>query len=388
MTFIIDYIRFLRTLQRNKKMKILICASQAWSLINFRGEMIKSWIALGHEVICSSIESKEEVNEQIEKLGASYYQIAGTRTGKSVFEGVSMIRQYRKMFKELKPDATFLYMSKPIAYGGLAAMWEKVKNVYVFVTGMEIAFYSPGLVNWFVKNLLTVWYRKVHAYCKKVFFMSHFDEKYMIEHNMVKPEQVVYVDGTGVNMDWFKRAPLPEKPIFLMIGRLVWSKGIREYIEAAKIVHESNPEVPFLLLGPLDENDEALSKNELDTIEKAGIIRYMGETKDVRPFIEQCSILVLPSYHEGKGRVLLEAQSMGRPVIASDAPGCSETVVEGYNGFLAKVKDGRDLANTMMKYVNKPEIITKMGDNAYEHCKKTFDVKIINGTINRGMGLV
>jgi glycosyltransferase involved in cell wall biosynthesis len=349
--------------------------------------MIKSWINLGHEVVCSSIEPKEEVADQIGQLGASYYQISGTRTGKSVFEGFSMIKQYRRMFKEINPDKTFLYMSKPIAYGGLAAMKERISNVFVFVTGMEIAFYSPGLVNWFVKNLLTVWYRKVHSYCQKVFFMSHFDEKYMLEHNMVKKEQVVYVDGTGVNMDWFKRTPLPETPVFLMIGRLVWSKGIREYIEAAKIVHSTHPEVPFLLLGPMDENDEALSKEELTTIESAGIIRYLGETKDVRPFIEQCSILVLPSYHEGKGRVLLEAQSMGRPVIASNAPGCSETVVEGYNGFLATVKDGKDLADKMLKYVEKPEIIAIMGENAYEHCKKTFDVRIINATINREMGL-
>lgn len=373
--------------QRNNSMRILICASQAWSLINFRGEMIKSWKALGHEVVCSSIEPSEEVGEQIAQLGASYYQIAGTRTGKSIFEGLSMIKQYRKMFKDVKPDKTFLYMSKPIAYGGLAAMREKVKNVYVFVTGMEIAFYSPGVVNWFVKNLLTVWYRKVHSYCERVFFMSHYDEKYMIEHKMVRTEQVVYVDGTGVNMDWFKRVPLPTEPIFLMIGRLVWSKGIREYIEAAKIVHESHPEIKCLLLGPLDENDEALSREELTSIENAGIINYLGETKDVRPFIAQCSVLVLPSYHEGKGRVLLEAQSMGRPVIASDAPGCSETVVQGYNGFLAKVKDGGDLAKQMMKYINTPAIIPTMGDNAYEHCKKTFDVRIINGTINKEMGL-
>lgn len=369
-------------------MKILLCASQAWSLINFRGEMIKSWIKLGHEVVCSSIEPADEVAEQIANMGASYYQISGTRTGKSVFEGLSMIKQYRRMFKEINPDATFLYMSKPIAYGGLAAMKEHIPNVYVFVTGMEIAFYSPGLMNWFVKNLLTVWYRKVHSYCQKVFFMSHFDEKYMLDHKMVKKEQVVYVDGTGVNMDWFKRVPLPEGPVFLMIGRLVWSKGIREYIEAAKIVHTKHPEVPFLLLGPMDENDEALSREELSDIEAAGVIRYLGETKDVRPFIEQCSILVLPSYHEGKGRVLLEAQSMGRPVIASDAPGCSETVVEGYNGFLAKVRDGKDLADKMLQYVDNPEIIATMGEQAYDYCKRTFDVNIINSVINQNMGLV
>lgn len=368
-------------------MRVLICASQAWSLVNFRGEMIKSWIALGHEVICSSIETEEEVGDQIAQLGASYFQVSGTRTGKSVFEGLSMIKQYKRMYKTVEPDVTLLYMSKPIAYGGLAALRAGIPNVFVFVTGMEIAFYSPGLINWIVKGLLTVLYRKVHRYCKKVFFMSHYDEQYMIKHKMVKADQVVYVDGTGVNMNWFKRVPLPDKPVFLMIGRLLWSKGIREYIEAAKKVHAIYPEVPFLLLGPLDDNDEAISREELESIERNGIIQYLGETKDVRPYIERCSILVLPSYHEGKGRVLLEAQSMGRPIIASDAPGCSETVVEGYNGFIAKVRDGADLADKMMRFINHPEIIPVMGNNAYEHCKKTFDVNIINKTLNREMGL-
>lgn len=241
-------------------MRIVISASNGVSLLNFRGELIKEWTKRGYEVICTSIEPKEEMEESIKRLGAKYYCIPGDRTGTNIFSGLKMIKDYVELYKELKPDLCFLYMSKPIAFGGLAAIKCKIERIVVFVTGLEIAFYSPGIKNEIVRFILKTIFRKVHNASELVFFMNSDDYKKMLDWNMVTKEQSVIVNGSGVDMTYFKKTPMPSKDAVCMTARLVWSKGIREYIEAAKIVKEKYPEIKFILVGGLDENPESLSK--------------------------------------------------------------------------------------------------------------------------------
>lgn len=362
-------------------MKIVIAASYGPSLIKFRGNLIKKWVSRGHDVVCISIEPAEEMAEQIKQLGASYYCVAGDRTGTSVFGGFKMISDYKKAFDEIKPDLVFLYMSKPIAFGGIAAIQCKIKRIAVFQTGLEIAFYSKGLKNYLLRILLKTIYKYVQKHCETVFFMCHEDERKMLEWGLVKKEQVCYVDGSGVDMSHFVKSKLPEAPIVLMIARLVWSKGIREYIEAAKIIKPKYPNAEFLLVGGMDENSEALKQDEIDLLQKEKIIKYYGYQDDVRPYLDMCSIFVLPSYHEGKGTSILEAQAVGRPVITTTAPGCSETVIDGYNGYLVPPKDGKALAEKILNLVENAAKREEMAENAYAFCKKTFDVNIINNNI-------
>lgn len=368
-------------------MHIIIVATAGESLIKFRGPLIKEWIKRGNKVTCISIENPSEIEQDIKDLGASYYQVSGNRTGTSVFDGIKMIKKYKKAFKELKPDICFLYMSKPIAFGGLAAISLKIKKIFVFQTGLEIAFYSKGLRNWAIRIVLKHLYKRVQKKCETVFFMSHYDQEKMIEWKLVRREKTYYVDGSGVDMVKFQRVPLPNEISVLMTARLVWSKGIREYIEAAKIVKESFPSTKFMLVGGLDENSEALSKDELNNLVKEGTIDYKGYLQDVRPALKQASIFVLPSYHEGKGTAILEAQACGRVIITSDAPGCSETVVDGYNGFIVPVRNGKALAEKIIFLIQNRQLIIEMGNNAYEYCKKTFSSEIIVNNISNKMNI-
>lgn len=366
-------------------MHIVIVATAGESLIKFRGPLIREWVKRGNRVTCISIENPSEMEHDIKELGASYYQVSGNRTGTSVVEGLRMIKKYKKAFKELQPDACFLYMSKPIAFGGLAAISLKIKKLYVFQTGLEIAFYSKGFKNWLVRIVLKHLFRKVQKKCDTVFFMSHHDQEKMIGWKLVDEKKTFYVDGSGVDMNKFKRTPLPKDISVLMTARLVWSKGIREYIEAAKYVKQLHPEVRFMLVGGLDENSEALSKDELDSLVNEGVIDYKGYLKDVRPALKEAAIFVLPSYHEGKGTAILEAQACGRVIVTTDAPGCSETVVDGYNGFIVPVKNGKALAEKILYLVDNSHLINEMGNNAYEYCKKTFSSDIIVNQISNEM---
>ena len=368
-------------------MRIVISASSGISLINFRGELIKEWVRRGHEVICTSIEPLDEMEDAINKLGAKYYCIQGDRTSIGVFSGIKMVSDYEKAYKTLKPDLCFLYMSKPVAFGGLAAIKNKVGRIVVFVNGLEIAFYSGGLKNMLVRFVLKTLFRKVHKACELVFFMNHDDYNKMLTWNMVSKKQAVIVNGSGVDMTHFAKKPMPKKDAVCMTARLVWSKGIREYIEAAKIVKKKHPDVKFILVGGLDTNSESLSKRELDEIVTQKIIDYRGFAKDVRPHLEECSVFVLPSYHEGNGKSIVEAEAIGRPIVTTNAPGCRETVIDGYNGFLVPVKDSKALAEKIMTIIENKELKNKMAENSYLYCQEKYDVKKVNAVFLEKMAI-
>ena len=369
-------------------MRIIISASSGISLTNFRGELIKEWVKRGHEVICTSIEPEEEMNYIISTLGAKYYCVPGTRTGTNVFCGLKMIWEYIKAYKHLKPDLCFLYMGKPIAYGGLAAILCGIKRVVVFVTGLEMAFYSAGINNSIIRTVLKKMFKIVHSRSELVFFMNQDDYKNMLKWNLVTKKQSVIVNGSGVDLNHFKKKPMPELDVVCMIARLVWSKGIREYIEAARIVKQQYPGVRFLLVGGLDENQEALTEKELQEVVDSGIIEYCGFAKDVRPYLETCSIFVLPSYHEGNGRSIVEAEATGRPVITTDAPGCRETVVDGYNGFLVPPKDGKALAEKICILLDNEELKMTMAENSYNYCVDKYDVRKVNRVFLEKMNML
>ncbi len=191
-----------------------------------------------------------------------------------------------------------------------------------------------------------------------------------------------------MNLEKFKPVSFPEEPAFLFIGRLIKDKGIMEFLEACKVIKGNHPEVRCLLVGPFDSNPSALKPEELDFYLKKGIIEYFGEQTDVRPFIAQSSIYVLPSYHEGTPKTVLESMAMGRPIITSDAPVCRETVIEGQNGFLVGVQNIPELVEKMEYFITNPNCAKVMGSESFRMAKEKYDVKNVNKRILEIMGLI
>ncbi len=368
-------------------MRIMISASNGYSLINFRGDLIKEMVARGHEVICTSMEPEAQMEEMLSFLGAAYYRINGTRTGINPLSCLKTLLSYILAIRAIQPDLCFFYMSKPIAFGGLAASFCRVKRMVVFVTGLEVAFYSRGLKNFMVRSVLRLFYRWVHRRCESVFFMNRDDYRKMLQWRLVNKAQAILVNGSGVNMEYFARKPLPETDLVCMTARLVWSKGIREYVEAARIVRKKYPRIRFLLVGGMDENPEALTPQEVRELSEEENIDYCGGSTDVRPYLEVCSIFVLPSYHEGSGRSILEAEAVGRPIITTDVPGCKETVIEGYNGFLIPPQDAQALAERILLLIEHKEIMKRMAYHSYIFCTRKYDVNKVNDVFIKRMGL-
>ncbi len=368
-------------------MKVLICASYGGSLINFRGDLIKEMIQRGHEVICTSIEPAAVMEKEIGALGAKYYPIPGTRTGLNVVQNLREVLAYLVAFHKLKPDLCFLYMSKPIVYGGLAAILNRVKHINVFVTGLEVAFYSKGKKNTMVRFLLKTFYRWIHKKCENVFFMNRDDYNTMKQLHLIDEAKAVFVNGSGVNTEFFTKEPMQDMDKVCMTARLVYSKGIVEYAKAAEIIRSKYKDVEFLLVGGMDDNPEALNEEELHKIIEKGHISYQGFAKDVRPYLKACTIFVLPSYHEGNGRSIVEAEALGRPIITTNAPGCRDTVIPGYNGFLIPIKNSEALARKIEQLLLNKPLKLKMAENSYKLCRERFDVIKVNQIILEKMKL-
>jgi glycosyltransferase involved in cell wall biosynthesis len=193
------------------------------------------------------------------------------------------------------------------------------------------------------------------------------------------------INGSGVNLDDYAPTVLPEASAFLMVGRLTGDKGINEYVEAAVHVKAKHPEAEFYLVGPEDDDDKSVNVDMLNKAVSEGVIQYAGKVEDVRPFINRCRVFVLPSYHEGTPRTVLEAMSMGRPIITTDATGCRETVEEGVNGFKVPVKSKDILAEKMIWMIEHPDETAQMGVRSRRMCEKKYDVRSINKKIIKNL---
>ncbi|NPV29982.1 MAG: glycosyltransferase family 4 protein [Firmicutes bacterium] len=367
--------------------RVLIISHYARSLLNFRGELIRTLTELGHEVTTLGPEAGFE--EKLKALGAGYIQIPLERTGLNPLRDFSTLLALVLEMKKLKPDVVFSYAVKPVIYGSLAARVAGVPAVCSMITGVGSVFLEESGRYILLARLVKLLYKAALRSNRVVFFQNPDDISLFRETGLLPAKcRVVLVNGSGVDVERFSYVEPPVKPLsFLLIARLIWHKGIREYVEAARLLKSRYPEVSFKLLGPLDTNPSAIGKKEVEAWVAEGVIEYLGETDDVRPYLAACSVYVLPSYREGTPRSVLEAMAVGRPVITTDSPGCRETVKDGVNGFLVPVKNSVALAEAMERFILNPEIIVEMGKKSREIAEQKYDVHRVNQVILEAMGL-
>jgi glycosyltransferase involved in cell wall biosynthesis len=232
-------------------------------------------------------------------------------------------------------------------------------------------------------------YRLAFAVCELIFLQNEDDVAHFVNARLLPARKVCRVNGTGVDLRYFSQSPpMTQVPLtFLLMGRLLREKGIYEYVEAARIVRARNKEVSFVLLGGVDPNPGGLSIEDVQRWVDDGVIHWGGHVNDVRRWIAQCSVYVLPSYREGIPRSSQEAMAMGRPIITTDAVGCRETVVHGVNGFLVPVRDAHALAAAMHRFIEDPTLVVTMGCASRRMAEQSFDVDKINTVMLRAMGL-
>ncbi|RLA92844.1 MAG: glycosyltransferase family 1 protein, partial [Deltaproteobacteria bacterium] len=314
--------------------KVMVIGSYIHSLINFRGPLLKTLAKKGHEVIACAPGKEKVTISQLRRIGVTYHPIYLNRTGlnpiKDFFSFINLIQTLRTFC----PEIVFSYTIKPVIYGSLAARFMGVAKIFSLITGLGYAFTKKSLKNNLVNLLVCKLYRIALSFNEKVFFQNPDDRALFLQLKLVqKKDQTVLINGSGVDLEYFQPAPLNHRyPVFLLIARLIRDKGILEYVEAARIIKKRYPQTTFRLLGFFDPHPDSISPSQVKNWQDEGIIEYLGEAEDVRPYIAQSNVYVLPSFREGTPRTVLEAMAMGRPVITTNVPGCRETVIEGKNG--------------------------------------------------------
>lgn len=369
-------------------MKIAVLSSHTSSLFWFRMDMMKEFKKNGHTVIALGSEPEADWKKKFEEYSIDYRQLYVERNGVNPLKDLKTLISLISFMKKEKPDKVFAYQAKTIVYGSIAAKINGISEVYPLIAGLGSIFRGQGFKNKIVKGIMKIEYWAACKFSKKVFFQNQDDKNEFILNGLLKNDKTVIINGSGVNLEKFKETPIPENPTFLFIGRLIKDKGIMEYLEACKKVKEKYPEVRCLLVGPYDSNPSALTPEELKPYIESGVIEYNGEQNDVRPFIAQCSTYLLPSYHEGTPKTVLEAMAMGRSIITSDAPGCRETVIEGLNGYLVKVKDTQGLISKMEYLISNQDICITMGKESAKIAKEKYDVRVVNQSIMKVMELI
>ncbi|WP_278444589.1 glycosyltransferase family 4 protein [Stutzerimonas kunmingensis] len=374
-------------------MRIAIHASAARSLINFRGALVKALRDAGLEVhaIAPELSTDEATRRQLEAWGVIMHDVAMQRAGTNPLNDMRTLHSFYRLFRKIQPDAVLGYTVKPVIYGTLAARLAGVPKRYALITGLGYAFTGEaqgkrGLVLRLVRGL----YRVALKRAELVFFQNPDDEALFRELELIAPGvHTKVVNGSGIDTCSFSIAPLhSEMPTFLLIARLIGDKGVREYVAAAARIRARYPEAIFRLVGDIDANPDSITSHELDGWVKAGHIDYLPRLDDVRPIIANTCVYVLPSYREGTPRTILEAMSMGRAIVTTDAPGCRETVIDGHNGFMVPTRSVDALVSALEKFICDPELMHHMGRRSREIAVEKYDVHKVNAVMLREMGIL
>lgn len=362
-------------------MRVMVLSSFTTSLFWFRIDMMKSFIDAGCEVIAVGDGSEEEWAERFHEMGIRYRQIPVERNGTNPLHDLKTLMALYRLLKEERPDKIFSYQAKTVIYGGIAARILGIDDVYPMIAGVGSVFLGAGFKRKLVRAILVAEYKLGLRNAKRVFFQNRDDLAVFTSCGILREDKVVMLHGSGVNLDKFPPTALPEKPGFLCISRLIRDKGVGEYLDAAREIHKRYPNVRCVLVGPFDTNPSAIKPENLQPYIDDGSIEYVGEQKDVYPYLRECTAYVLPSYHEGTPKTVLEAMACGRPTITTDAPGCRETVTDGINGYLVPVKDVDAIVGAMERILDDPNKTAEMAKTSRRIAEEVYDVHKINQII-------
>lgn len=358
----------------SKEKSIVICSNYAWTIYNFRLPLIRSLKADGYRIII--LTQFDGYEKYLYKEADKVLDLFISRKGINPFVDIFSIFNILYSLFLVKPDFLLNFSIKPAIYGSIAAKVMRVPSVSM-ITGLGTGF----LLNNWITAIIKVLYRISIRYSYAVIFQNHDDLKIFKDNNLVDCNNCYVSPGSGIDLNSFKYETFPHnKPEkFILISRMLKDKGVIEYIEAAEIVNKIYPNTIFQLLGPLGvENRSAISNKEMSYLTRSNYIEYLGETDDVKNYIKKADCIILPSYREGTSRVLLEAASMGRPLIASNVTGCKEIIDNGFNGYLCESKNSIDLAEKIIKFLElSHDQKEQMGLNGRKKVEEEYDQEIV-----------
>ena len=355
-------------------MRIAIVLNTSWNIYNFRKGLILSLLNEGHQVV--AIAPRDKFSAYLEEMGCEFYPVQLENKGSNPLSDIGYMRQLYTAYKKTQPDVILQFTIKPNIYGTLAA-YPLGKLVINNVCGLGTVFLRENMTSRVAKLL----YKLSFRFPKRVFFQNEDDLQLFLDKKLIKEKLTDLVPGSGIPVDQFKPRDFKrnETFTFLMIARLLYDKGIIEYINAIKLLKAKNIKAKFQLLGSIEDNKKlGISKEQLNDWIEQGLVEYLGTTEHVADVIADADCVVLPSYREGTPRSLLEAAGMAKPLIATNIAGCRQTIDHGVNGYLCSLKDHEDLAVKMQKmYDLSEEQLHQMGKASRKKAVNEFDERLV-----------
>lgn len=354
---------------------IVLTANTAWYIANFRSNLIGRLQENGHQITVLAPQS--DSFEQLRALGCNVVDIKMDNKGTNPIADGRLFLTFLRHLRHLEPDAVLSFTVKNNIYGALAARKLGIP-ILPNVSGLGTAFVQE---NWLTR--VVVWLsRQAFSRLPVVFFQNEEDRDQFIERGIVRRERTYRLPGSGVDLEHFSATEFPtgSETVFILIGRLLWDKGVGEFVEAARRLRARGLAVRCQILGFLDvQNTGAIDRATMDAWVSEGVIEYVGSTKDVRPNIAAAHCVVLPTnYREGVPRSLLEGGAMGRPLITTDAPGCRDTVEDGKTGFLVARRDADSVASAMSRIAEMDKsVLINMGIASRDKMVAEFDERFV-----------
>ncbi|MFU9047699.1 glycosyltransferase family 4 protein [Acinetobacter tibetensis] len=374
---------------------IVFIGTIASSIYDFRADLIRSLLKQGHQIYAFTSQYNAEDINKIEQLGAIPVTYTLNRGGLNPLADIVATYQLLKKIKHINPDVVFSYFAKPVIFGTLAAKLAKVPRVIGMLEGLGYTFTEQpeGLSHKtkFIRYIQVFLYKMALPMLDQLIFLNPDDPKDLLETYSIKVKKVVILGGIGLNLQEYPYQPVDDisLPIkFLFIGRLLKEKGIHEFVQAAKLVKKQYPKTQFTILGQIDNfNIGALQQAELDDLIASCVVEYRGQVNNVKDWITNSHVFVLPSYREGVPRSTQEAMAIGRAIITTDVPGCRETVIQNRNGFIIPRWDSKTLAEYMIYFIENPKQIRFMGDESHKIAIDKFDVEKVNQRLQNILGV-
>lgn len=366
--------------QTNHKKRFVIISGSGNTFVWFRLEMLQEIQKKGFSVYALSPEISEESLDILKSNNIRHIKIGLNRKSLNIFNLILSIYELVRIYKKIKPDIVFSYMHKSIIASNYASMILSIKNNFSMISGLGHVYYDQSprgrIVRWATNILLRFALLKT----KKVFFQNHDDLNVMHNSKVIHLSKTLVVNGSGVNLEKYPRTNLPNNRRFITITRLLESKGLLQFAKAAELVLKKYSDAEFIIYGYEDSHPDSITIDEITAWKTKYGIEFKGFCSNVYDALSNCFCYVLLSHHEGTPRTILEALSVGRPIITTDAPGCRETVQDGYNGFLVSINDHVSTAEAMIKLI-KESIGSEMSENSRSMAENKYDVNIINKSL-------
>ncbi|WP_192822072.1 glycosyltransferase family 4 protein [Rufibacter sp. LB8] len=356
-------------------MRIAIVINKSWNIFNFRLSLVKALLGAGHEVV--AIAPEDAYSAKLVAEGCQFLHLPMESKGTNPVKDLLLIKSFLKAYRQVKPDVILQYTIKPNIYGSIAAKLAGIPTINN-VSGLGTVFIVQNLVS----KVAMALYKFSFQFPAKVFFQNQDDKQLFLDRNLVNESITEVLPGSGIDTNRFQPAAEFKRQdpfVFLMVSRALYEKGLVEYVEASKILKAKYPNLRIQLLGAIDEEGNiGIKRTLVEQWAREGWLEYLGTSDDVAGLMHRADCVVLPSYREGTPRTLLEAAALGKPLVTTNVPGCKETVIDGYNGYLCEVRNGADLAAKMEQvYLLSDQDLEEMGKNSRQLALKKFDERYV-----------